>query len=87
MLRVLLGIFKCFKIDVAATASGGELIPPSKNPIATVIPGIILEERYATTMEVRKTKPKASPKIGLLNLRKSFHEVFHAASKEWEEGR
>lgn len=37
----LLGIFKPFKTEVAATASGGEIIPPNKNPKANVNPGMM----------------------------------------------
>ncbi|MNE64498.1 hypothetical protein D3C80_1599150 [compost metagenome] len=41
----LFGIFTPFSTDVAATASGGDIIPPSKKPNARVKPGIILAEK------------------------------------------
>ncbi|MNS86683.1 hypothetical protein D3C71_1163730 [compost metagenome] len=40
-----LGILTPFRTELAATASGGEIIPPSKKPSAKVNPGIILTEK------------------------------------------
>ena len=40
--KPLLGIFKPFSTDEAATASGGEMMPPNKKPKASVKPGITL---------------------------------------------
>ncbi|MNR59161.1 hypothetical protein D3C85_1803570 [compost metagenome] len=39
-----LGILMFFNTEFAATASGGEIIPPNKKPIARVKPGIIAVE-------------------------------------------
>jgi hypothetical protein len=41
----LLGIVTPFKTDVAATASGGEIIPPKRKPNAKVKPGIKLTDK------------------------------------------
>ena len=40
MVAIRLGTFTNFRIEPALTASGGETIPPSKNPRAKDIPGI-----------------------------------------------
>ncbi len=63
-----------------AIASGGEIIPPNKNPSANVKSGIIALETNATAAEVQTTNPNANKLIGRFNFQKSFHEVFHAAA-------
>src|SRR5689334_730395 len=65
---------------VAAIASGGEMIPPSKNPSARVNPGIKAVETTATTQEVRMTIGKAKLAMILLYFQNSFHDTCHAAS-------
>ncbi|MNE20774.1 hypothetical protein D3C81_1159040 [compost metagenome] len=40
-----LGILTPFNTELAATASGGEIIPPNRKPKAKVKPGIILTEK------------------------------------------
>jgi hypothetical protein len=66
--------------DVAAIASGGETIPPTRKPIARVKPGIIEEVIKATAKEVIITNPNANRLIGLRHFQKSFQEVYQAAS-------
>jgi hypothetical protein len=80
MATSLLGTLIPFKTDVAATASGGEMIPPSRNPRDKVNPGMSASDTNATTQEVIITRPKAKTVITLLHRQNSFHEVFHAAS-------
>src|SRR5690606_2272859 len=74
------GMLTPLRTEVAATASGGEIIPPNRNPNASVNPGIKLTDKYATAMEVTKTSPKPMVRIDLRLLQKLFHEVYHAAS-------
>jgi hypothetical protein len=65
---------------VAATASGGEIIPPRRNPKAREKPGIMAFDTSATAAEVKITNPNASRLIGLFHFQNSCHEVFHAAA-------
>ena len=76
----LFGIFRFFTTDVAATASGGEIIPPSRNPKASVKPGISHTEKNATIAEVVSTNPNARSIIGRFAFQKSFHDVPQAAA-------
>src|SRR5687767_2692184 len=76
----LLDTLTCFKTEVADTASGGEMIPPSKKPSAMENPGIIELDTIAITNEVRITMRKAKLLITRRYFQNSFHEVFHAAS-------
>ena len=68
--------------EVAATASGGEMMPPSKNPSASVNPGITARATYATMSDVNATSPNASSPMGRRQRQKSFHEVVQAAFVE-----
>ncbi len=45
MVESLLGTLNPFITDVAATASGGEMMPPNRNPNASVNPGIRYTEK------------------------------------------
>src|SRR5436190_13061790 len=65
--------------DVAATASGGEMMPPRRKPSASVNPGMSQTEKYATTVEVNMTSPNASNRIARFHFQKSFHDVCQAA--------
>ena len=67
-------------IVVAETASGGETIPPNRNPNAKVNPGISQCETSATTHDVIITIGKAKPVISRRQRQNSFHETCHAAS-------
>src|SRR5450432_2929445 len=75
-----LGIFRFCSTDVAATASGGEIIPPNKKPSASEKSGIIECAVKATAAEVKITRPNASISMGLLYCQKSFQDVFQAAA-------
>jgi hypothetical protein len=74
------GILNPFSIEFAATASGGEIIPPSRNPSASVKPGIMAFEIKATVAEVKITSPNANRRIGRFHFHNSFHEMFHAVA-------
>lgn len=74
------GIFKPCRTDVAATASGGEMIAPSKNPCASEKFGITAWAMNAMPVEVNITNPKDNRLIGRLNFQNSFQEVFQAAA-------
>jgi hypothetical protein len=76
----LFGIFTSFKMDVAATASGGDMMAPNKNPNGKVKPGMTELDTKAITHDVRITIPKAKEPMTLRHFQKSFHEVCHAAS-------
>ena len=80
MLTIDFGTSDCRRIEVAATASGGEIIPPSRNPSASVKPGISQFAVKATTHEVRITIGKAKPEIKLRQRQNSFHETCQDAS-------
>src|SRR3954447_23331251 len=80
MVVACLGTFNPSRTEVAATASGGEIIPPSRKPAAREKSGISLFEIQATAAEVKITSPNPSMLIGLLNFQKSFQLVFQAAA-------
>src|SRR6185503_10509064 len=65
---------------VAEIASGGDTMPPKRNPSARVNPGIRAYDAKATTQEVRITMGNAKLMITRLHLQNSFQEVCHAAS-------
>ena len=66
--------------EVAATASGGLMMPPSRKPKPRVKPGMSQVVKYPTTREVKNTNPKASMLMLLLHRQNSRHEVNQAAS-------
>src|SRR5690349_20219434 len=66
--------------DVAATASGGEMMAPSTKASAQPSPGINISATHATAHVVKITQPIASSVMGRLAVLKSAHEVFHAAA-------
>ena len=66
--------------DVAATASGGDMMPPNKNPSAKVNPGIIALDANATAVAVTNTNPKANMEITRRHFQKSAQDVNQAAS-------
>ena len=55
ILTRLFGTFTCRIIVVAEMASGGDTIPPNKNPSANVKPGIRAYDANATTHDVKIT--------------------------------
>src|SRR3954470_22414889 len=73
--RIDLGTFTWRMIVVAEIASGGEMIPPNKNPRASVKPGISLLETNAITQEVKITIGNAKLVMTLLHFQNSFHDV------------
>src|ERR1700756_3693997 len=80
MAVILLGTFSCCNTLVAAIASGGEIIAPSRKPRGKEKPGITACAVKATAVAVNITKPNASIKMGRRNFQKSFQEVFQAAA-------
>jgi hypothetical protein len=76
---ILLGILIYLKTEVAATASGGEMIAPSRNPIPSVKPGNNALATKPITMVVMITRPIASVEMGSIFLLKSTQLVFQAA--------
>ena len=74
------GTFRSRMIVVAEMASGGEMMPPNKNPSANVKPGIRALDVSAMMHEVRMTIIKAKLLITLRHFQNSFHEVCQAAS-------
>src|SRR5690349_10705216 len=80
MLIRYLGTFTLLIIVVADTASGGETMPPKRNPRARVNPVINAVETKATTQDVRITIGNAQLVITLLHFQNCFHEVCHAAT-------
>src|SRR5579872_1616192 len=78
----LRGTLNFLIMDVAAEASVGERIAPSKKASGQLKPGRIILATAATVSVVKSTNPKANCKIGLkLNL-KSRHEVKYAAENK-----
>src|SRR5688572_447899 len=75
-----LGTFTNFKIALALTASGGETIPPNKNPNANDIPGINVLATSATDSAVKNTTMNAKLVMMRRHLQSSFHEIANAAS-------
>src|SRR6478609_11655210 len=57
------GTFTFLMIDVAEMASGGDTIPPNRNPMASVNPGIQALETKAITQDVTITIGKAKLNI------------------------
>ena len=80
MLKSDLGTFTLRMMVVAEMASGGETIPPNKNPNAKVKPGMIVLETMAITNAVTMTIRKAKLLITLLRCQSSFQEVYQRAS-------
>lgn len=80
MVTTRLGMRRPPSTEVAATASGGEMMPPSRKPIARVNPGIIACATTATAAEVKITRPKASSAMARRWPQKSRQEVNQAAS-------
>src|SRR4051812_1670427 len=76
----ILGAFTWRMIVVAEMASGGDTIPPRRNPSASVNPGMRAYDAKATTQEVIITIGNAKLMITRLHFQKSFQEVCHAAS-------
>ncbi len=74
-----LGILNFSSTEVAAIASGGEMIPPNKKPKAKEKPGINRWATMATAQEVKMTRPKAKNQWAYASAQKSFQEVFQAA--------
>ncbi len=80
MLSVDLGTFTLRIMVVDETASGGEMMPPNRNPNASVKPGINAFDTKAITQEVRITMGNAKLVITLLHFQNSFHDTCQAAS-------
>src|SRR5688500_14351578 len=80
MMTDRLGTFNPCNTDVAAIASGGDIIPPSRKPAASEKSGISKLEIQDTAAEVKITSPNPIRLIGLFNRQKSFQEVFQAAA-------
>jgi hypothetical protein len=76
----LFGSFTNLVIALALTASGGETIPPSKNPKDKVNPGINQYEAKATPTALINTTIKAKESIILRHLNNSLNEQPQAAS-------
>src|SRR5688572_5303418 len=76
----ILGTFTWRIMVVAEIASGGDTIPPKRNPRASVKPGIKAYDAKATTQEVRITIRNAKLVITRRHLQNSFQEVCHADS-------
>ena len=80
ILSIVLGAFTCRIIVVAEIASGGEMIPPKRNPNAKVKPGINALEKIAIAVDVNITIGNAKLIITLRHLQNSFQETCQAAS-------
>jgi hypothetical protein len=80
MLTIDFGTCTLRIIVVAETASGGEIIPPNRNPSARLKPGISQVEINATTQEVRITIGNAKLVMMRLHFQNSFHDTCQAAS-------
>ena len=74
------GMRTLLRTEVAATASGGEMMPPRRKPSASVKPGTKELVNQATHTEVKKTSPKASRLIDRRHFQNSGQEVCMAAS-------
>src|SRR5262245_21222776 len=68
-------------IAVAAEASGGETIAPSRNATGHGTPGASMCSAVATRTVVKRTRPNASRKIARRSLLKSLHDVKYAPEK------
>lgn len=75
-----LGTLTNFRIAPVLTASGGETIPPNKNPKASEKPGIKALATNATDKAVKKTTTNAKLPMMRLHFHNSFPEIAHAAS-------
>src|SRR4030095_1507260 len=80
ILTRLFGTFTWRMMVVAEMASGGETIPPKRNPSANVKPGIKAYDANATTQEVKITIGNAKLVITRRHFQNSFHDTCHAAS-------
>src|SRR5688572_8611727 len=80
MVTILLGTPRPFVAEVAATASGGEMIAPKTNASAQPKPGIKECATHATALIEKITHPTANKVIGRFAALKSGHEVAHAAA-------
>src|SRR5687768_5948316 len=74
------GTFTWRMMVVAEIASGGDIIPPKRKPIANVNPGINALDTNAITQAVMMTIGKAKPVITRLHFQNSFQDVCQAAS-------
>jgi hypothetical protein len=79
IVTILLGILICLNTEVAATASGGDMIAPKRKPIPNVKPGRRARATKPMAMVVIMTRPMASVEIGSIFFLKSTQLVFHAA--------
>src|SRR5258706_5303826 len=75
-----LGTLTWRRMVVAEIASGGDTIPPSRKPSASVKPGMIAYEAKATTQEVKITIGNAKLMMTRFHLQNSFHDICQAAS-------
>ncbi len=74
------GTFTNLRIALALTASGGETMPPNKNPIANDMPGRNILAAIATDVAVKNTTIKAKLEMIRRYFQSSFHEIAKAAS-------
>src|SRR5580704_2096774 len=75
-----LGVLKNFRTELAATASGGDMIPPSRSPIDKVNLGTSFSETNATMTDVTITSPNPCNPIGQRIFQKLGQDVNQAAS-------
>src|SRR5260221_4410557 len=75
-----LGTFTWRIMMDAEIASGGDTIPPSRKPRASVKPGMKACDAKATTQEVKITMGKAKLMMTRFHLQNSFHDICQAAS-------
>src|SRR6187549_672176 len=80
ILTRLFGAFTCRIIVVAEIASGGDTIPPNKNPRANVKPGMKAYDANATTHDVKITIGNAKLIITPGPFQRWFHDTCQAAS-------
>src|ERR1051325_6368129 len=80
MLTSPFGTFTCLMMVLAEMASGGDTIPPNKNPNAKVKPGMQAHETKAITVEVRITMGNAKLVITRRHFQNSFHDTCQAES-------
>src|SRR5206468_266726 len=69
------GTFTCLIMVLAEMASGGETIPPNKNPSARVKPGMQAHDTRAITEEVRITMGNAKLVMTRRHFQNSFHDT------------
>jgi hypothetical protein len=70
-----LGTFTNLRMALALTASGGDTIPPSKNPMANDIPGKNKFAAMATEQAVKNTTMNAKLEIILLHFQRPVYPV------------